>query len=170
MAKKSRYATKQYSAEVERVAKEVRAREFPRLLNFIDIVNRFVDINLMDKTGWLKNSALSFLIIRGGTLTPTELARLMLRSKHYMTKLIDSFEKNGLAVRERTSKDRRTIQIRITPAGLEYLMKVMTNNDWMEQEIMSCLNKSEVETLKIFIQKLRYRIVELTDKSRLSSS
>lgn len=146
--------------EIEKVAREIRARQFPRLLNFTDIVNRYVAINLKDEAGWLKNSALNFLITKEGSLTPTELARLMLRSKHYMTKLVDRFEKDGLAVRERTSKDRRTIQVKITPAGLEYIMKTLVDNDWMEKEVMSCLDKSEIETLRTLIQKLRRRLVK----------
>ena len=146
--------------EIEKVASEIRAREFPRLLNFTDIVNRFVAIHLEEKSDWLRNSALSFLITSGGSLTPTELARLMLRSKHYMTKLIDSFEKDGFAVRERASKDRRTIQVRITPAGLDYIMKTLITNDWMEREVMACLDDSEIETLRNLVQRLRKKMFE----------
>jgi len=133
-------------------------------LNFTDIVNRFVAIHLDEKSDWLKNSALSFLITRGGSLTPTELARLMLRSKHYMTKLIDNFEKDGLAVRERASKDRRTIQVKITPAGLEYIMKTLIDNDWMEKEVLSCLDEGEIRTLRTLIQKLRSKMVAMANE------
>lgn len=150
--------------ETEKVAREIRVREFPRLLNFTDIVNRFVAIHLEEKSDWLKNSALSFLITRGGSLTPTELARLMLRSKHYMTKLIDNFEKDGLAVRERASKDRRTIQVKITPAGLEYIMKTLIDNDWMEKEVLSCLDEGEIKTLRTLIQKLRSKMVAMANE------
>ena len=146
--------------KIEKVAREIRAREFPRLLNFTDIVNRYVAINVKDKADWLRNSALSFLIIKGGALTPTELARLMLRSKHYMTKLIDSFEKGGLVIRERAKKDRRTIQVKITPSGLEYIMKTLIANDWMEEEVMSCLDSSEIETLRTLLKKLSQRLGE----------
>ena len=155
---------------IEKVAREIRAREFPRLLNFTDIVNRFVAIHLEEKSDWLRNSALSFLITRGGTLTPTELARLMLRSKHYMTKLIDSFERDGLAVRERENKDRRTIQVRITPAGVDYIMKTLIDNDWMEKEIMSRLDQSEIEMLRTLIQKLRGKMVEMVRELSITSN
>lgn len=156
MSKESRHPN-----EIENVARAIRAREFPRLLNFTDMVNRYVAIQLRDKVGsWLKNSALYFLITRGGSLTPSELARLMFRSKHYMTKLIDSLEKDGLVIRERVSKDRRTINVKITSDGVDYVMQTLRDNDWMEEEVMSCLDNSEIETLRTLLKKLRQRLVE----------
>ena len=69
-------------AEVEKVAEEIRRREFARLVILSDAVNRFVETRFKDKINWLKANALIFLITRKGSVTVGEMADLMFRSSN----------------------------------------------------------------------------------------
>ena len=150
--------------EIENVATAIRARELTRLVMFADMVSRYVDIKLRGKVNWLRISALSYLITRGGSLTASQLARLMLRSNYSMTRLIDDLEKDGLVIRERAGKDRRTIDVRITSAGLAFMMQSLGDSDLVEEELMSSLDKDEIETLRNLIRVLRFTLIEKTSK------
>lgn len=150
--------------EIENVATAIRAREFPRLVMFADMVSRYVDIKLKGKVNWLRISALNYLITRGGSLTASQLAQLMLRSNYSMTRLIDDLEKDGLVIRERAGKDRRTIDVRVTPAGLAFMRQSLGDSDLVEEEVMSCLDEDEIETLRNLIRVLRFTLIEKSGK------
>ena len=150
--------------EIEDVATAIRAREFPRLVIFADMVGRYVDIKLRGKINWLRTTVLNYLIIRGGSLTASQLAQLMLRSNYSMTRLIDDLEKDGLVIRERAGKDRRTIDVKITSDGLAFMRRTLGDSDLVEQEIMSFLDKDEIETLRNLIRVLRFTLIEKSGK------
>lgn len=150
--------------EIEDVATAIRAREVPRLVIFADMVSRYVDIQLRGKINWLRTAVLNYLIIRGGSLTASQLAQLMLRSNNSMTRLIDDLEKDGLVIRERAGKDRRTIDVKITSDGLAFMRRTLGDSDLVEQEIMSFLDKDEIETLRNLIRVLRFTLIEKSGK------
>ena len=159
--------------EIENTAKLIRSREFFYLTSFADMINRYVEIRFKDRFGFnrLRFATLSFLVTRGGSLTPTKLAQLMFRSKHSITNLIDRLEKDELATRERVIKDRRTILVTITSAGLEFLMETINGHVEDEEEILTCLDKNEFEMLTSCIHKLRETLIKkLVNSSRPSES
>jgi DNA-binding MarR family transcriptional regulator len=148
-----------HNSEIEIVKKILRKRSFLYLASFADTINRYIDIRIK-KQNRLRYGVLSFLITRGGTLTHTRLARLMFRSKHSVTKVIDNLEKNGLVIREPEPKDRRVVRIRITSHGLNYVSQTLKDGDKITKEAMSCLNKNELETLINLIKKLREGMID----------
>lgn len=69
-----------------------------------------------------KLRVLQLLAARGGdSATPTELAGQMGVSQATVTALVDQLEKRGLAVRHRSSEDRRQMRVTVTEAGTEAL-------------------------------------------------
>jgi len=82
------------SNEIEEVNAKIRSMQIPRIIAFADVVNIYAQKILKNKLSWLRTSALIFLVTRGGTLTPGQLARIMLRSNYSITKLIDGLEKD----------------------------------------------------------------------------
>jgi DNA-binding MarR family transcriptional regulator len=151
---------KKSNIEIKDVEKIVLDIYFTRIATFADTVDRYIDIELKDSVNWLKTFALLQLVIRGGSITPSELAKLMLRSNHSMTKLIDSLVKEGLVRRHRNGKDRRTIQVKITQEGLAEMKKIIKNIQTAEDTVESCLDKNELEQLAVLIRKLRFRLIE----------
>ncbi|MBI4320915.1 MAG: MarR family transcriptional regulator [Chloroflexi bacterium] len=143
------------SEEIVSLTAEIKRRQFPRLVVFADMVGRYVEARLRDKYSFLEVNLLSFLIVRGGSLTPSKVAQLMLRSKHSMTRLIDNLEAQGFAERQlRVGEDRRYIQIRVTSAGMAYMRRFLDDVDLMEQEVMSRLDENEREVLMALTKKL----------------
>ena len=147
--------------EIEDVAKAIKAMEFAYLARFADTINRYHEITL-NKEGInrLQWGAMSLLIVRGGSLTPTRLARLMFRSKHSITKVIDSLEREGLVIRDRAGKDRRTIQVRVTSAALDYMAQVFGRGTDPSQRVLSAIDENERKVLMDLVQRLQRKMKE----------
>jgi DNA-binding MarR family transcriptional regulator len=146
--------------EIERVNKKIRRTQFTRLIAFADVVNRYTDIILKHKYSWLHSAALIFMITRGGSLTPTQLARIMLRSNYSVTKIVDGLEKDGLVTRTHNGRDRRSIDVEVTSKGLNYIVSMMENSRVAEDELKSCLDEGELENLANTLRILRDRLIE----------
>lgn len=99
-------------------------------------------------------AVLTQLIVQGGILHPTELARLMWMPKYSMTKIIDNLEESGLVVRHRVEEDRRAILIKVTSYGLEFMKETLNNHDLLWQNVIGSLSKHEQEELIGLLQKM----------------
>jgi DNA-binding MarR family transcriptional regulator len=150
--------------EIEKVNSRIRSLQMPRIIAFSDVVNRYTQIILKNKVSWLRASALIFLITRGGSLTPSQLARIMLRSNYSITKLIDGLEKDGLVKRSPDGRDRRSINIEVTSEGLNYVTSSLGKTVTAERELNSWLEKEELERLAPTIRKLRDKLIEKISK------
>jgi DNA-binding MarR family transcriptional regulator len=148
------------SDEIEKVNTQIRSMQMPRIIAFADVVNRYTQKILKNKVSWLRASALMFLITRGGTLTPGQLARIMLRSNYSITKLIDGLEKDRLVKRYPDGKDRRSIKVKVTTDGLNYVISSLSNVVEAERELKYWLNDNEQENLAATIRKLRDKLIE----------
>ena len=87
-------------------------------------------------------------------MTHSELARVLLRANHSMTRLVDVLERDGLVRRHRDKKDRRTVYVKVTPAGLDFMKEYIDQIDLIEKEVMSCFDENERKTLRHLIRKL----------------
>jgi DNA-binding MarR family transcriptional regulator len=152
------------SDEIEKVNTQIRSMQIPRIIAFADVVNRYTQKILKNKVSWLRTSALIFLITRGGTLTPGQLARIMLRSNYSITKLIDGLEKDRLVKRYPDGKDRRSIKVKVTSEGLNYVISNLSNIVEAEHELEYWLNDDERENLAAIIRKLRDKLIEKISK------
>jgi DNA-binding MarR family transcriptional regulator len=145
--------------EIEDVAKAIKSMEFSYLARFADTINRYHEITLnKEGVNRLQWGAMSLLIVRGGCLTPTQLARFMFRSKHSITKVIDGLEKEGFVIRDRVGKDRRTIQVRITSAALGYMKQVFSSGTDPSQKVLSALDENDRNVLLNLVQRLQRKM------------
>jgi DNA-binding MarR family transcriptional regulator len=159
------------SDEIKKVNTQIRGMQIPRIIVFADVVNRYTQKILKDKVSWLRASALIFLITRGGTLSPGQLARIMLRSNYSITKLIDGLEKDRLVKRYPDSKDRRSIKVKVTSEGLNYVISNLSNIAEAERELKCWLNDNERENLAAIIRKLRDKLIEkISERYGLSAA
>lgn len=133
-----------------------------RLMTFSDLIHRYTHLKLGGRFNWLRNYALIWIVANEGVMTPTQMAKILLRSNHDITRLIDSLEKDSLVVREHSTKDRREINVKITKVGLNTMKKIIDEKKDIEENLMSCLDRTEVESLKGIVRKLRYALVEST--------
>jgi DNA-binding MarR family transcriptional regulator len=145
---------------IETIRGEILAMHLSRLIVFSDVINRYLHLRIKDDISWLRVSAVLFIITRGGKLTPTQLANLMLRSRNSVTKLIEGLEKDGLVRRYHARKDRRTVYVEVTSAGLSFTMTRLKAITSLEEEIRSCLDDGELQTLVDLSRKLRLKLIE----------
>ncbi|HVN98364.1 MAG TPA: MarR family transcriptional regulator [Syntrophorhabdaceae bacterium] len=144
------------SNDIEEMVKSISIRPFPRLINFCDIINRYIDIVFKDRIDWLKTMALIVMFNLGnGSMPPRDLARNLLRSNQSITKLTDALEKDGSIVRERSSEDRRAIHLRVTTKGLAYLQERLKDIDLADQMLRSCLDENEIQSFFVMTRKVR---------------
>ncbi len=153
------------SHEIEEVNRRIRSMQLPRIIAFADVVNRYVQKILKKDVSWLRTSALIFLITRGGTLTPSQLAHIMLRPNYSITKLIDGLEEDGLAKRIPDGNDRRSTKVEVTSEGLDYVVSSLGDLFEAEQEIKSWVEDEELENLAATLRKLRDKLIEKVAES-----
>lgn len=145
-------------SDLKVLAERLRHRPFLYLSSLGDMLGRFQESILKVP---LRFTALSLLIRRGGSLTPTELAKLMLRSKHSITNIIDGLENEGYIVRDRDNQDRRVVNIKITTDGLRHMQEKVYNENPIITNMMSCLNEKETEQLLDYIKRLRKELIKV---------
>jgi DNA-binding MarR family transcriptional regulator len=95
--------------------------------------------------------------------TPAELAERVGVTRATMTGLIDTLERDGLAIRAADPNDRRMMSVQLTARGHEVLKEVLPAHFKLIAEIMSPLSDSDRQTLTRLMTK-----VLRSDESRLS--
>ena len=108
---------------------------------------------------------LYMLVTHGGIMTPTELSRVVVRTKQAITFAVDGLEKQGLVTRKLTDDDRRTKRIQITQKGLELAKVTMADRQELILDIMSSLEQEEVEQLSATLTKLRKSLRQRMENS-----
>ena len=145
---------------IEKIRQEILNMQLSRLIVFSDFINRYLHLRLKEYKNWLKVNTVLFLITRGEEITPSQLGKLMLRSKNSMTKIVDNLEKEKLVKRVRSKKDRRTIFLEVTSNGLEFTMDHLKELNSLEEEIKGCLSSEELPLLVGLSRKLRLKLIE----------
>lgn len=72
-----------------------------------------------------------------------------------VTRLVDRLEKLGLAVRRRSTTDRRAVYVQITPAGLDLLSTLHEPVMQLHESQLNHLSKSELTELSRLLVKAR---------------
>ncbi len=130
-----------------------------RFGSFADQIDRFVHIRLKKRINWVKILALLSLISAGGARTPSEIGKQLLRSKDHVTRLVDGLVKDGLAVRSPGDKDRRTVQVEITPSGLQLVRSVLTLIKKEETFLESCLGERDFPGFEKLLRAFRHNLI-----------
>jgi DNA-binding MarR family transcriptional regulator len=133
---------------------------FLRIAGFADIVQRFVDIELKGKVNLLKTWVLAILVAAGGSITPGELQRSLLRTRHSISQVIDSMLKEGLITRYNDQDDRRIVHIQITRQGLSAMRRIYKEIDLAENEIRNLIDEDDLVKLASLIRLLRINLTK----------
>jgi DNA-binding MarR family transcriptional regulator len=147
-------------SNIEAIRQEILAMHLSRIIAFSDVINRYLKIRTKGDVSWLRVNAILFIITRGGKLTPSQLADLMLRSRNSVTKLLEGLEKDGLIRRYHPRNNRRTVYAEATAEGLSFVMTKLKVVTALEEEIRSYLDDSELKTLVNLTRKLRLKLIE----------
>ncbi len=151
--------------DISDILKQIKGMNFWLCVQFADTLIRYIEITMKQDsvTSRLQGWALYFLVINGGESTPTRLSKDLLRSKHSVTKIIDSLEKEGMVVRDFSSKDRRVTSIRLTEAGLEHLRKRFDLGNERAKSVMGSLGDKDQQRLVELTEKMRQKMTEILE-------
>ncbi|WP_332691275.1 MarR family winged helix-turn-helix transcriptional regulator [Bosea sp. (in: a-proteobacteria)] len=91
---------------------------------------------------------------RGGSLTPSELAKDMMLSTSAMTNRLDRLEKRGLIVRQADPQDRRSLRIVLTDEGFALIERLVVSHVAAEERLIARLDENERALLKALLAKV----------------
>jgi DNA-binding MarR family transcriptional regulator len=151
--------------DFKQTADQIREVNFWLCVTFSDTIGRYCEITMKkDDISPLHAIAMYHLVCGGGASTPTQLADVMFRSKHSVTKIVDNLEREGFIVRDFSSKDRRVTQIKVTPAGLKYVKQNQNKAELRAKQVMDCLAIDEQKTLTDLMEKMNKRMTGILEK------
>lgn len=97
-------------------------------------------------------------ILRGShpeSVTCSAIGERLLDRTPDVTRLLDRLERAGLIHRERAEHDRRVVQVRITPTGLDLLGRMEPDVDAATGRVMHHLSPEEHRQLTALLERLR---------------
>lgn len=153
------------SDDYRKTADQIREVNFWLCVTFSDTIGRYCEITMKrDDISPLHAIAMYHLVCAGGLSTPTQLADMMFRSKHSVTKIVDNLEREGFIVRDFSNKDRRVTQIKVTSTGLKYVKQNQNRADQRAKQVMDCLSLEEQATLVGLMEKMNRRMTDILEK------
>jgi MarR family 2-MHQ and catechol resistance regulon transcriptional repressor len=159
------------SEEIKAQANDLRDDNLRSLILTADIVEQYVDTLLYrEKSNRTEMYILNTLIIHGGSMNPSEIARRVYRSPHAITRAVDKLELKGFVHREPIGEDRRTRKVSITQEGLKSIKQSLPQRQEVNAAVMSCLNQTQLQQLSTILQllrkHLRHQVEELHQTKR----
>ena len=132
------------------------------------LVGRLLEAAQLLERDWLSPLAAQFELHQGEfdvvatlrrsgepwALTPTELYEGLMLSSGAMTSRLDRLERKGLIERVPAPSDRRSILVRLTPAGLALIDRVLPLHVANEQQALAPLTAKEQKQLNELLIKL----------------
>lgn len=89
-----------------------------------------------------------------GPMSQRDLGRKLLRSNANVSTVVDNLEKAALVQRERSSDDRRVVNVTLTRSGRTLIQKVFPSHADRITELMSVLTPDEQDQLGALCKKL----------------
>ena len=85
---------------------------------------------------------------------PGEIKEVLLNKRGDLTRLLDKLVNKGWVDRQQNPENRRKIDLKITKEGLKFLEDIHKEVECL-MEVTSGLNKEEVESLNLILDKIR---------------
>jgi len=95
-----------------------------------------------------------WVLVREGILPMSELGKQLYISKPYMSTLVDQLIRDGYVERIPDTRDRRVININITPAGSKHLQRAGVEYRSDIKTLLSDLNDNDLEDLCQSLEKM----------------
>ncbi|HEY95319.1 MAG TPA: MarR family transcriptional regulator [Dehalococcoidia bacterium] len=137
-----------------------------------DAVQKYADSTFYRRSGLSvsKFGVLQILAIREGSMTPSEIARWILRERHNVTTLVSRMKKEGYVRVEPSATDRRSINIILTEKGYEKLEQAQPVARDIANQVMASMSErslnSMTKTLNMVRKNAHNGLDELTNKSK----
>jgi len=101
-----------------------------------------------------------------GTTTPADLAEKAGVTRATITGLVDGLERDGFVERCPDPANRRSIQVKLTATGQEFLEKVRPGYCRWFTSVVETLNQDEQQQLLVLLEKIQIRLGEISNQYR----
>lgn len=133
---------------------EPRVQAYVRLIRSSEVLHGDVSRGLaVEGLSASQFSTMKVLRIHGA-LAQRDIAKFILKSGGNITVLVDNLEREGLVARDRDTKDRRIVYVRLTPDGEALFDRIYPEHLDRIREAMSGLTDDECETLRGLLQRV----------------
>ena len=163
------------AADIRSQSNQLKIKTFLSLLYTSDIVSRYVDMEIAKHTLRLKGYNLSragynildVLILNGGTMISTNISKKIFRSKHTVTKIIDTLEKRGLVTRESAETDHRMKNVSITEEGVDLIRRTSfaEGRKAVSHQVLLPIDKKQTEMLNNILRLIRKHATVLVQRN-----
>jgi DNA-binding MarR family transcriptional regulator len=146
---------------------DINIYNFLSFLSTAEMVFQYLDQEFHQKIGMdrTKMQVLDLLVLKGGTMTPSQLSRSVNRKKITLTTALDNLEKQGLIKSAKVKKDRRLRLVTITDKGLDVVNSALPLRQEIFAKSMQCLKEKEAISFQSLISRLREHIYSLSGDS-----
>ena len=135
-------------------------------LRTFDALTRYIQLVLDTHSSNLTQAAvMNALYVHNGRMRPTDISKWVFRAKRTVTSVLNTLEKSGLVRREKSKTDRRSVEVVMTERGYDKIKELLPVMQDMSKNILSGLDKEQVETLAIIFKQLRKHLLTLIDSS-----
>jgi DNA-binding MarR family transcriptional regulator len=172
MTGNSKESVQSLADKIEAANREIRVQTVSWLLFSTEVVARYLDIHLskygVSRSGY---SVLNALVTHDGIMKPTEISKIVFRTKHTITRIVDELEKRGLVERGAIGKDRRTRQVAITSKGLDVVRLALPDLRKVSRIAMSSLGEEQTSQLNNILKQLaKDLLTQMTKDTRGQSN
>ena len=145
-------------------------RTFILFVQSAQAVLKYADANLYRKArlSVIKLIVLRVLAANNGVMTPSELAEWTQTERHNITTLLDRMKRDGLVTTERSSIDKRLIDVTLTDKGREVLSQAMPVAREIMNQVMSSLTEADTALLEKALIVLRQNAHHGSEHIRLN--
>jgi len=148
-----------------------RLRAFLSLIRFNDVATRYMAVEFMKHgSSSMRMVLMNALFVNGGSMSPTELSKRIFRTRHSITSMVDTLERQGLVRREPNAKDRRSINVTLTSQGRQLFKRMVPVGYEISQRALSCLDNDEVVVLKTLLKRVREHLLDEIANSQAKST
>ncbi|MGD0780615.1 MAG: MarR family transcriptional regulator [Dehalococcoidales bacterium] len=136
------------------------------ILMSFEVLARYLEVELKSYQATLiRFNIMSTLFKNGGEMTPSEISESVFREKNSITAVINTLEREGVVRREPSTNDRRSVKVMITEKGWKEANRLSPVAQELSREVLSCLEKQEVEDLVEIMRTLRESLLPKIAKS-----
>jgi DNA-binding MarR family transcriptional regulator len=107
--------------------------------------------------------------LREGVGTATELCRIMWHDTGALTRLLDQLEERGYVERQRSTTDRRVVQLQLTPAGRRKMTELLPLVVDRLNTALADFSKAEFDQLMRLLNKLIATLREMEQTRETAS-
>jgi MarR family transcriptional regulator, organic hydroperoxide resistance regulator len=151
--------------EINAQAQDLKVAAFLSLLYTSDVIAKYIDMEFTHLP--ISRSAFNILFnltLKGGSMMPTDISKAVLRSKHSVTKVLDTLEKQGYVKRLSNNIDRRVKSIVITTKGINLVKKDTTaTRERMSHMIFSGMEEKKIVELNKNLEQVRNKALNLIE-------